>query len=96
MPCLTLSWGDKFEISLPPIVTVPDFKLIKPSIAFITVDFPAPLGPKMATISPLLTSTVQEVMMSGPPYPPVISFPSKNAINYFLLLLLNVCLNNFQ
>ena len=44
----------------------PDFKLSKPSIAFMAVDFPAPLGPRIETISPLLTFTVQELMISGP------------------------------
>ena len=29
-------------------------------------------------------SCEHEVIISGPPYPPVISFPSKKAINYFL------------
>ena len=49
-----------------------------PSIAFMAVDFPAPLGPRIETISPLFTLTVQELIISGPlPYPPVIPFPSK-------------------
>ena len=48
------------------MTTDPDFKLSKPSIAFIAVDFPAPLGPRIETISPLLTFTVQELMISGP------------------------------
>jgi hypothetical protein len=47
--------------------------ILGPNIAFIAVDFPAPLGPRIETISPLLTFTVQELMISGPfPYPPVI------------------------
>ena len=66
IPSLTLSCGDSFEISLPSITTDPDFKLSKPNIAFIAVDFPAPLGPRIETISPLLTFTVQELMISGP------------------------------
>ena len=52
MPCLTLSWGVNFEISLPSIFTDPDFKFSKPNIAFIAVDLPAPLGPRIETISP--------------------------------------------
>jgi hypothetical protein len=35
------------------------------------VDFPAPLGPNIETISPLSTLTEQELIISGPlPYPP--------------------------
>jgi hypothetical protein len=30
------------------------------------VDLPAPLGPKIATISPLLTFMEQELIISGP------------------------------
>ena len=52
IPSLTLSWGESFEISLPLIITDPDFKLNNPSIAFIAVDLPAPLGPTITTISP--------------------------------------------
>ena len=75
---LALSCGDNFEISFPSIITEPDFKLSNPSIAFIAVDFPAPFGPRIETISPLFTLTVQELIISGPlPYPPVIPFPSK-------------------
>ena len=59
----------------------PVFKFNKPNIAFIAVDFPAPLGPRIETISPFSTLTVHELIMSGPfPYPPVILLPSKNAI----------------
>ena len=39
-------------MSFPSILTVPALSLSRPSIAFIAVDFPAPLGPKIATISP--------------------------------------------
>ena len=81
MPSFTLSCGESFEISLPLIITEPDFKFNKPNIAFIAVDFPAPLGPRIDTISPLSTFTEHELIMSGPfPYPPVMLFPSKNAI----------------
>ena len=43
-----------------------DFNFKRPSNAFIAVDLPAPLGPRIETISPLLTSTEQELMISGP------------------------------
>ena len=81
--------------------------LLKPSLvakeenqikekAMEVVDFPAPLGPRIETISPFSTLTEHELIISGPlPYPPVMLFPSKNAIvNYPLVL--NLCLNNFQ
>ena len=42
------------------------------------------LGPKIATISPLLTLMVHEEIISTPPYPPVIPFPSKKDINQYL------------
>ena len=35
-------------------------------MAFIAVDFPAPFGPSIETISPLFTSTEQELIISGP------------------------------
>ena len=74
------------DISFPSINIDPDFNFSNPSIAFIAVDFPAPFGPRIATISPLLTFIEQEVIISGPsPYPAVILFPSKKAISYFLL-----------
>ena len=66
IPALTLSCGESFEISFPSITTEPDFKSKRPSIAFIAVDFPAPLGPRIETISPLLTSTEQELIILGP------------------------------
>ena len=47
-------------------ITEPDFKLKRPSNALIAVDLPAPLGPRIETISPLFTSTEQELMISGP------------------------------
>ncbi len=76
--------GD-LEISSPSIEILPDFRFNNPSIAFIAVDLPAPFGPRIATISPLLTLIVHELIISGPsPYPPVILFPSKNAIYFFL------------
>ena len=53
-------------MSFPSNITFPDFKFNKPSIAFIAVDFPAPLGPRIATISPLLALMVQELIISGP------------------------------
>ena len=72
------------EISCPSITTDPDFKFNNPSIAFIAVDFPAPFGPKIATISPRSTFIVQELIISGPlPYPAVILFPSKKDINKY-------------
>ena len=52
-------------MSFPSNITFPDFKLNKPNIAFIAVDFPAPLGPRIATISPLLALIVQELIISG-------------------------------
>ena len=52
-----------------------------PKSDFIAVDLPAPLGPSIATISPLSAFKVHELIISGPsPYPAVILFPSKNAI----------------
>ena len=66
VPALTLSCGESFEISFPSITTEPDLRFNKPSIAFIAVDFPAPLGPRIETISPLFTSTEQELIISGP------------------------------
>ena len=43
------------------------------------------LGPKIETISPLSTLTEHELIISGPfPYPPVILFPSKNAMFNYL------------
>ena len=96
MPSLTLSCGESFEISLPSIITEPDFKFKSPSNAFIAVDLPAPLGPRIETISPLFTLTEQELMISGPlPYPPVIFIPSKKAISFYPLILI-LYLNNFQ
>ena len=38
--------------SLPSTVSVPDFELITPAIALRSVDFPAPLGPTIAVITP--------------------------------------------
>ena len=68
-------------MSLKLITTDPDFRFNKPNIAFIAVDFPAPLGPRIYTISPLSTFTEHELIISGPlPYPPVMLLPSKNAI----------------
>ena len=61
-----MSVEENLEISLPSIFTDPDFKLSRPSIAFIAVDLPAPLGPRIETISPLFTFTEQELMISGP------------------------------
>ena len=57
------------------------FKFNNPKSDFIAVDLPAPLGPSIATISPLSAFKVHELIISGPsPYPAVILFPSKNAI----------------
>ena len=66
------------------IITDPDFRFNNPNIAFMAVDFPAPLGPRIETISPRSTLTEHELIISGPlPYPPVILLPSKKAIiNY--------------
>ena len=81
IPFLTLSCGENFEISSPSIFTLPDFKFNNPKSDFIAVDLPAPLGPSIATISPLSAFKVHELIISGPsPYPAVILFPSKNAI----------------
>jgi len=41
------------------------------------VDFPAPLGPKIVTISPLFTLIEQELIMSGP-HNHLSFFPQKN------------------
>ena len=57
----------KFDISLPFIKTFPDLRFNRPNIAFIAVDFPAPFGPKIATISPMFTLIVQELIISAPP-----------------------------
>ena len=66
------------------IIILPDLRFNNPNIAFMAVDFPAPLGPRIETISPRLTFTEQEEIISGPfPYPPVIFMPSKKAINLF-------------
>ena len=70
------------------IETLPDLRFSKPSMAFIAVDFPAPFGPRIATISPRSTLTVQDVIMSGPPYPPVIFSPEKKAIYLYPFLVL--------
>ena len=97
IPFLTLSCGDKLDISSPSIDTDPDFNFSNPNMAFIAVDFPAPFGPSIATISPLLTFIEQEVIISGPsPYPAVILFPSKKAINFFLPILCLLYPNNFR
>ena len=70
-------------MSSPFILTFPDFRLSKPNKVFIAVDFPAPLGPNIATISPFSTLIEHELIISGPlPYPAVILFPSKNAIKF--------------
>ena len=66
IPSLTLSCGVNLEISLPSIFTDPDFKFKRPNMAFMAVDLPAPFGPRIETISPLLTFTVQELIISGP------------------------------
>ena len=58
--------GVNFDISFPSIMTDPDFNFKSPSMAFMAVDLPAPLGPKIATISPLLTFMEQELIISGP------------------------------
>ena len=97
IPALTLPCGDKLEISFPSIKTDPDFKFNNPNMAFIAVDLPAPLGPSIATISPLSAFIEHEFIMSGPlPYPAVILLPSKKAISFFLLALSFHDLNNFQ
>ena len=67
-PFKSITFKEKtiFEISSPFKVTVPDFNFNNPSIAFIAVDLPAPLGPRIATISPLLAVMEHELIISGP------------------------------
>ena len=74
-------------ISFPSSTTFPFFKSSIPSIAFIAVDLPAPLGPRMDTISPLLTLKEHSSIMFTPPYPPVKFEAEKNII--FLIPYLN-------
>ena len=70
---------------IPNISTNPEVFVTRELIIPIAVDFPAPFGPRIDTISHLYTLTEHELIISGPlPYPPVMLLPSKNAISNYL------------
>ena len=66
MPFTTRSCGESLVMSSPSSRTDPPCTFNMPNTAFIAVDLPAPFGPTITAISPLLTDIVQPCKISGP------------------------------
>src|SRR6516164_11239226 len=68
-PRATMSAGDSCSIAAPLKRIEPRKLLTIPEIVRLIVDFPAPLGPKTVTISPVCTAKFTPRRISVPPYP---------------------------
>jgi hypothetical protein len=63
-------------------LTDPSQQSMRPKTAFMNVDFPAPFGPMMQTISSSSTSIETPWRIWASPYPETMSRASKRAMDY--------------